>query len=1147
MAIFKLKVLVLVILFICVRDLNSQEINKFSNLHVKTVLFTNELILDELPILPNSVKIISKGKPVDISFFTIDYVRSILRSDKLFKDSLLIIYRIIPVKKSSIIATKNRENLFQKTITPVSNFNYDAENSSENEINYSGSFVRGITMGNRQDAAINSGFNLNLMGKLTNGLEINASMTDANIPIQPEGNSASIQEFDKIYIQLKKDSHHITLGDFDLQNIQNSYFLKLDRKLQGIRYQTNFALPNNNKLSIGLAAAVTRGTFARNIFQAQENNQGPYKLVGNNGESFIIIIAGTERVFINGQQMKRGVDNDYTINYNVGEIVFTPNRLITQDLRIVIEFQYSDRNYFRYSLEGNANLITKKSNFYSQVYVENDNRNQPINAELTKPQIIRLSEIGNQLDSAIAISASDAQWESSRITYVLKDTIANGQNYTIYQWAQAKISPVYQVIYTQVGLQRGNYRLKSSAANGSVYEWIAPINGILQGNYEPVRKLATPKSQLQIAAGGRHQWNENNQTNFEISYSDHDLNTYSDIQQDENKGVAINFNHNISKKFSDKKSIQFEFGQEYTSTYFSPLTRYRSNEFQRDWSLNLPIKNDAEQSITKLQTQYLSEAFQSKLITNYLYIPNYFSGLESKLDLNWTIKSVNFRTTHSLVNGNKNDSLTLFYRPNFSISNNFFNKKYRLELGFNHELNRKATKEINLTPNSFFWQNYFFNFVSKFDRQNSLNFQYIYRTEQGADSFIFTDAHTTSHTFSIFGDNNFSASQSLKYTLKYRNFSSIFNQEIQHNYLGKIDYNSHYFNGAIRWNTGYEIKAGREQKMQMTYIRAPNGYGNYAWQDINKNGIFELNEAFNSPIMTENNYMRYFVVLPEFIPANEVNFSQLITIQPKAIWYDKTDYRNLISKFSYQLRLDLNKKGRIFNGIQLTDYANPFNISRDSLLVFSRNNVFQQLSFQKNENKIGFDLEWIYSSAKNLLSNGVEGYSSSTYALKSRVELFYFLTYFNKIANGYKQNTSEYFTDRNFSMVENLIENSLSFLVNKNLKINLNANYGFRSTGLQYSISQQSDLELKIARKNDGIIESKFTLMNLNYQANVSNPQIELAMLNGIPRGLNYIWNLTIGQKLTQFLQINIIYNGRKNQNSDIIVHSGNVEARAIF
>jgi len=500
------------------------------------------------------------------------------------------------------------------------------------------------------------------------------------------------------------------------------------------------------------------------------------------------------------------------------------------------------------------------------------------------------------------------------------------------------------------------------------------------------------------------------------------------------------------------------------------------------------------------------------------------------------------------LNASKSDSSTLFYRPKASIAYQITPKKTNVELGFFHEINRKESLRYALAPNSFFWQNYFLNWNMRWKESQSLMFQYVYRTEQASDSTKFTTPHTRAHTFSLTGNNDFSSSQSLKYVLKYRNFSSTLNQqEIQHNYLARVDYSSHYWNGFIRWNTSYEVKAGREQKMQQTYIRAPNGYGNYAWRDLNNNGIFELNEAYVSPIMTENNYMRFFVVLPEFIPANELLFSQFILIQPKAKWYGKSDIRKIISKFSYQLRIDLNKKNRTNSDYNFWDYAHPLSGFKDSLLIYSRNNTFQQLSFQKNEGKIGFDLEWIYNNAKNLLSNGVEGYSNNNFAFKTRIELFYFLTYLNRISNGYRQNTSEFFAERNFGVVENLLENTFSFYINQNLKINLNANYGFRSTGNQFGITQQGDIELKIARKNDGIIESKFSLMNLNYEANIANPQAELAMLNGIQKGLNYIWNLTVGQKITKFLQLNIIYNGRKNQNSDQFIHSGNIEARAIF
>lgn len=1129
---------------------SGQWVNELSTIRTKTILLKDTISLDIMPILPQSLTYIYRQKIVDPSLFHFNSKNNTIYSSIRLEDSLTVSYRIIPIRMntSRIVRRNSSEtNTSQRSsFNEISTFGQNPEES--NQIDYSGSFIRGITVGSRQDAAVNSGFNLNMNGRLANGLEIQASMTDANIPIQPEGNSASIQEFDRIFIQLRKDSHQITLGDFDLMDNTQFKFLKFDRKLQGIKYQSVFPLKNAASLTVGATAALARGTFARNVFTAQENNQGPYKLFGNNNETFIIIIAGTERVFINGQLMKRGTENDYTINYNVGEIVFTPHRMITKDLRIIVEFQYSDRSFFRYVLEGNTTLTHKKVKLSSQIFVENDNKNQTLNRELTKSQIQRLSEIGNQIDSALINAETSVVWESSRITYLKKDTNLLGTIYNIYQWAENSTNDVYQVLFTQVGFQKGNYILKATAANGAVYQWVAPIDGIPQGSYEPVLKITTPKSHLQWNTLLQYQANGQHSTRAEISYSHHDLNTFSALQNDQNKGVGISIGHKFQKKIDTNQTIYAEIDQEYTSSFFSPVTRYRNNEFQRDWSIDLPIRNQTEQSMTSLGIGYIHKKMKAQYRGQYFYVSKQFSGIQSNADISYQGNRWAFLTNHNLMTASRHDSSILFYRPKASISYFFSPKKSMAELGFYHELQSMKDSVNYYLRNSFYWQNYFLKITNKLSSTHDISFQYIYRTEQQYDSLHLLSPHIKAHTFSVDGSHEFSNSQFLKYNLKYRNFyGTNQSQEIQHNYLGRIDYSSYYAGGFVRANSVYELKAGREQRIQLTYLKAPNGFGAYAWRDLNNNNVFELNEAYVSPISTENNYMRFFIALPEYVSANELNFSQLISVQPKAKWHNAKDWKRLASKFSYHLRIDINKKLRMGNELNITDYTYPFASFNDSLLIFSRSSMFQQLSFQKNEKKIGFDLEWIFNNSGNLLSNGIESYSKNQYLFRSRIELLYHLTYIGKIANGIRANRSEFFTDRNYTMVENELENTLSFLVNKNFRIHLNANYSFRSTGNQYSISQQGDIEAKIARKNDGIIESKFTLLQLYYTYSQPNPQIELAMLNGIPSGLNYIWNLTIGQKLTKFLQLNIIYNGRKNQNTPQLIHSGNIEARAIF
>ena len=209
---------------------------------------------------------------------------------------------------------------------------------SSSSLDYSGSFTRGINLGNNQDLGLNANFNLQLSGKLNNDVRILAAITDENLPLQPEGNTLQIREFDQVFVQLEKGRSRLTAGDFDWTR-PAAHFLNYFKKLEGIRYDYHLTSQDKGSLQTRSSMALSRSKFGRNIIRPSEGNQGPYRLTGNAGEYLIIVLAGTEKVWIDGKQLTRGTEADYIIDYNLSEIRFTSKQLITKDRRIVVEFE----------------------------------------------------------------------------------------------------------------------------------------------------------------------------------------------------------------------------------------------------------------------------------------------------------------------------------------------------------------------------------------------------------------------------------------------------------------------------------------------------------------------------------------------------------------------------------------------------------------------------------------------------------------------------------------------------------------------------------------------------------------------------------------------------------------------------------------
>ncbi len=178
--------------------------------------------------------------------------------------------------------------------------------------------------------------------------------------------------------------------------------------------------------------------------------------------------------------MQRGENQDYTINYNTAEVTFTANRLITQDARIQVEFEYADRNYLNVNLYlYDEARIGDKLKLRLGVFSNSDSRNSPINQSLTPDMNQFLAGLGDSIQHAYYPVANIDTFAAGKILYKKIDTTYKNAagvlvHDSVYVFSANAAVTLYNLCFANVGPGYGNYVPDLNGVNGNVYIWVAP-------------------------------------------------------------------------------------------------------------------------------------------------------------------------------------------------------------------------------------------------------------------------------------------------------------------------------------------------------------------------------------------------------------------------------------------------------------------------------------------------------------------------------------------------------------------------------------------------------------------------------------------------------------------------------------------------
>jgi hypothetical protein len=288
-----------------------------------------------------------------------------------------------------------------------------------------------------------------------------------------------------------------------------------------------------------------------------EGLQGPYSIVDVGAQT---VVAGSEEVYLDGARLTRGEDNDYVIDYALGEIRFTSKRPIRTGTRIAVDFQVTGDEFKRNYVTAATRMNLEKENNGPIVgdAGTHDAGGGGVQRGATGVIAPGTGAFGGPAVGITYLSESDDEDDPQGILLSVADRdsiAAAGDNDAFISGATpdslrgdydlvdgrfvyaGRDSGDYSVIFSFLGGGRGRYNPDLDPTTGDRIFVFDAVDS--SGDYDAVRQLPRPISHDIISLDARGSPLRGLVLAMEAAHSEIDENTLSDLDDDDNGGEAI--------------------------------------------------------------------------------------------------------------------------------------------------------------------------------------------------------------------------------------------------------------------------------------------------------------------------------------------------------------------------------------------------------------------------------------------------------------------------------------------------------------------------------------------------------------------------------------------------------------------------------
>ena len=985
-----------------------------------------------------------------------------------------------------------------KEITVIKETKDKVENFSRQEgIIIGGSKTFSIGMASGTGFSFDQSLKVDISGEVAKGLSIDGVLSDENTPLEPEGTTETLEQFDRIYVTVKGKNIGATLGDYKLHFSANTVPV-IERTLLGVEGNVKV-----KRFGLDGSFGIPRGKFNTQHIKGVEGKQGPYQLKSAEGDEDIIVVAGTETVYLNGILLKRGLKNDYVIDYNLAQITFTQKRLITDESDIVIQFQYSRLGFQKNLYAAKVDYGVSHLALSSFIIREKDQIGQPEGFELSDNNKKYLSNIGdditaNWIESGMYMGEGKGDYDFVDSFYVYK-------GYMKGEW---------NVSFTYIGMGKGDY-IYNDSLSGFVF--------VGKNNGDYTNRIRIPLPEKEDYGGVNVMFTNGQRFKLQSVFfgSIYDKNVLSNIDDMDNQGFFTELNGDITLLQSRWGDISAVTGYHYRDRNFTPLQRIENADFENRWDIE---RTTGEEKLKKVGLKYTKEnLFQMRTGISTLQRKSIKAKLlEGFFSLNKKdLPEIKISTSTLSVNS---DTSLWVKKQGANIGYTIW--KIRPSVYLQEEMRNELQKKR--------WREKGGNIVLFTSKKSKISFGY--RKRQDAIFNLYNNKYeNTSYTKTFDGSFNMEKLNifrgNLHLTSRKRRFLPHFPGENTDLLLvesttevtpfsKRLDVETNYTltgeNAVLFKEVFYEVKTGtgdysKDPKTGQYY---PDTLGNY------KRRIEKIEEG--NPVTNLNTYLRVHYIPSKFIRCDiSASVSEENKSKEKLPIYTLQLSRFLNDTLTLNGRQSLDGEISLYpTKTTVISYLSRFSKGLNNEVVSQGNKTYSDKNEIRIEQKLAVSSRIIifYSKQRDIkerINSGINGVE------KSEKKEIYSPEFVKNVARGFELRLK--LVTGNIKITEPLWYNNLG-------EINIKTD----------AITPSSEYSIK----NTTVINTDFTIMR--NRASVNKLQLPADVGTFYPVGINTNWRVSLETSLPGMFTINFSYSGI-NRPDRKTLHTANVELRADF